>query len=115
MDNKADTKQRQHKIWMSEAEYAQLVSLAAKYGYARGSKPGLGRYLVARGLSEGTPALTEEDRAILRRLTWELRKVGTNVNQIAHQLNAEGHAPDAAVEESMNELRRVLAQLEEMQ
>jgi len=47
----------------------------------------LSRYLVAVGMRDGQPAGPEE-REQLGRLLFELHKVGTNLNQLAHTMNA---------------------------
>ncbi len=47
----------------------------------------LSRYLVGVGTNDHPP-VTQEEREELGRLLFELRKVGVNLNQIAHTLNA---------------------------
>ncbi len=54
---------------------------------ARKTKLSLSRFLVKSALSDGKVATTEESEEI-RQLRFELRKIGVNLNQIAHQLNA---------------------------
>jgi hypothetical protein len=47
----------------------------------------LSRYLVWTG-SRNTPPISIEDRVALLKLAEQLRRLGTNVNQLAHAMNA---------------------------
>lgn len=62
-------------------QLARLHERATRSGYKS-----LARYLVERGLSEGT-SLTNLDAKRVEQLLFEVRRVGRNVNQIALKLN----------------------------
>ena len=71
----------------------------------------LSRYLVASGLRGGPPATTPQERAQRQRALFHARKIGVNLNQIAHRLNA-GEAVAAgelaaALREATGALRRL--------
>ena len=73
--------------------------LAELHDRARKTKLSLSRYLVKSGLSDGQ-VLTAEEKEEIRQLRFELRKIGTNLNQIAFAFNASirgsGEAPTTA-------------------
>jgi hypothetical protein len=77
----------------------------------------LSRYLVAVGTRDGQPA-TPEEREELGRLLFELHKVGTNLNQIAHAMNAarlsgqEG-AAEADIASAVSDVRATVAAVRE--
>lgn len=77
----------------------------------------LSRYLVACGLKERPPASADE-REGLTRLSYELHKAGTNLNQIAHALNIArrgggGAVSDKEVERAITEIRQTVAAVRE--
>ncbi len=66
------------------AQLEELHRRAASFGYKS-----LSRYLIERGLQEGQ-MIESTEREKIERLLFELRKVGTNLNQIARAMN-EGY------------------------
>ena len=83
----------------------QLRARAAAAGLS------LARYLVASGLGGAPPPLSAEERAQRQRAIFHARKIGVNLNQIAHRLNAEddvaGDELVAALQASAEALRRL--------
>lgn len=65
----------------TDQEWTAIKKRAAASGRS------ISRYLVAVGTRDGQPA-TQEEREELGRILFELHKAGTNLNQIAHTLNA---------------------------
>jgi len=92
-------------IRLSPAEKRQLRERAAAAGLS------LSRYLVTGGLLGAPPATTPQERAQRQRALFHARKIGVNLNQIAHRLNAgEAVAADeltAALRASTEALRRL--------
>ncbi len=80
-------------VRLTERELEELHDRAKK------TKLSVSRHLVKSGLSEGL-VLTAEEKEELRQLRFELRKIGTNLNQIAFAFNASargsGDAPTTA-------------------
>jgi capsule polysaccharide export protein KpsE/RkpR len=72
---------KQALVRTTEKEIAEL------HDRARKTKLSLSRYLVKSGLSDGQ-VLTAEEKEEIRQLRFELRKIGTNLNQIALAFNA---------------------------
>lgn len=68
-------------IRATDQEWKAIKRRAAKSGRS------ISRYLVAVGTRDGQP-VTQEEREEIGRLLFELHKAGTNLNQIAHSLNA---------------------------
>lgn len=66
----------------TDGELKLLHARAASFGYKS-----LSKYLIERGLKDGAMIQTP-DRERLERLLFEVRKIGVNINQIAHQVNA---------------------------
>lgn len=89
----SDTRQRNKQVLvrLSDAEFAQLAARSDRAGFARAA------FLRAAALGETGPRAQRRppvDHVALRRLLGELGRVGNNINQIAHALNAgEGHEP----------------------
>lgn len=109
---------RQRKVFIVRCtydEHARLVERAARFGYAstssRASRPGVARYLVDRGLSDGV-ILRDEDRNALARIVWELRGAGVHLERLSDGA-ARGASPSRQeVEATLERLRgalRVLA------
>jgi hypothetical protein len=77
-------------VRMNDREHAELSDRAKKTDLS------LSRYLIKAGLSDGQ-VLTAEEKEEIRQLRFELRKIGTNLNQIAFAFNASirgsGDAP----------------------
>lgn len=68
------------------------------------------RYLVASGL-RGCPPPTAEERAQRQRAIFHAKKIGTNLNQIAHRLNGEALVPSAELRTALVATTQALAQL----
>src|ERR671939_227052 len=66
----------------SDDELELLHARAESFGYKS-----LSKYLIERGLQDGVMIQTPE-RERVERLLFEVRKIGVNINQIAHQMNA---------------------------
>lgn len=93
----------------TEAELAGLHQRAKK------AKLSLSRYLVKSGLSDGK-TLTAEEREELKRLRFDLRKIGVNLNQIAFASNAAhrgtGEPPNQAEFDQLQaDLKKILDNL----
>jgi sugar phosphate isomerase/epimerase len=90
---------------VTDAELRQLRQRAKDAGLS------LARYLVASGLQGAPPPLSAEERAQRQRAIFHARKIGVNLNQIAHRLNAEGDVAGdelaAALRASSEALRRL--------
>jgi sugar phosphate isomerase/epimerase len=69
-------------IRLSPAERKELRQRARTAGLS------LSRYLVESALQGTPPALSAEERAQRQRAIFHARKIGVNLNQIAHRLNA---------------------------
>lgn len=52
-----------------------------------------------------------EERAVLQREIFHAKKIGTNPNQIAHQMNADGVVPPAELREALMATAQALARL----
>ena len=74
---------------------------------AKGDKGTLARYAREKLLADTTHTERVATVATYTELVFQLKKVGTNINQIAHQLN-KGEASKVGV---LLELRQVLAEL----
>jgi Bacterial mobilisation protein (MobC) len=89
----------------TDAEHADLTARAADEGMS------LSGYLIWAG-SRDAPPLSLQDRKILVATREELRRIGVNLNQLAHATNAakrgNGQAPTAA------EIAGTLASLNEL-
>jgi hypothetical protein len=85
--------EKRTEVRLTEPELKELHEKAGKV------KLSLSRYLVKSALSDGQ-VLTPEEKEELRQLRFELRKIGTNLNQIAFAFNASargsGDAPTTA-------------------
>jgi hypothetical protein len=92
-------------VRVTAAELRQLRQRAGDAGLS------LARYLVASGLQGAPPPLSAEERAQRQRAIFHARKIGVNLNQIAHRLNAEdevaGDELAAALRETTEALRRL--------
>lgn len=62
------------------------------------------QYLIERGLLDGA-MIQSVERERIERLLFEVRKIGVNINQIAHQMNAGSHSySQAALDRAMREV-----------
>jgi hypothetical protein len=68
-------------VRLTEKELSQLHKKAQQ------TDSSLSRYLLKAGLSDGR-VLTAEDKEEIRRLRFELYKIGSNLNQISKAFNA---------------------------
>jgi hypothetical protein len=96
-------------VRLTERELEELHDRAKK------TKLSISRHLVKSGLSDGV-ILTAEDKEDIRQLRFELRKVGTNLNQVAYAFNAsirgEADAPTIAeINKSKKDIDEALATL----
>lgn len=91
-------------IRTSAQERARLLKEAARAGLS------VSRYLVESGL-RGCPPTTAEERAQRQRAIFHAKKIGTNLNQIAHQMNADGVASPAELREALAATAQALSQL----
>lgn len=90
----------------SDDELELLHARAESFGYKS-----LSKYLIERGLQDGVMLQTPA-RERIERLLFEVRKIGVNINQIAHQMNA-GYAgySQAALDRAMREVERVMKEI----
>ena len=72
----------QFNMWLSEEEKARIQEKANKAGIS------MSEYIRRCALSRKIPQYG--DVAVLREISAELGKIGSNLNQIAHHLNAGG-------------------------
>jgi sugar phosphate isomerase/epimerase len=96
---------RHFSVRVTDDELRQLRAWATAAGLS------LARYVVASGLGGVPPPLSAEERALRQRAIFHARKIGVNLNQIAHRLNADDNVePDelaAALRASTEALRRL--------
>lgn len=92
-------------------ELAHLKECASSSASARfrNGKPNLSRYIREKVLSDTGYADTDLKRQ-LRDLQYELRKIGTNINQVARKING-GYIGSS---EDLRELKEYLTQIEEL-
>lgn len=105
-----ESRQRRKKIQVrvTDAEHAVLLAKAQAAGVTAGG------FLRAAGFGKATPHTKRRapvDRAAFAEVTRELRRVGTNINQIARVLNrGEGIAPPM-LHDALAALAQVLRQV----
>lgn len=92
---------RRIELRVSPTEYVEICLLATSNGFNS-----VAQYVREHAL---TPASSESSssryKAVLA-ATWELNKIGVNINQISHHLNA-GHTPD-------EEMLMILLQIQDL-
>lgn len=90
----------------TDDELEQLHRRAASFGYKS-----LSKYLIERGLREGV-MIQSTDRERIERLLFEVRKIGININQIAHGMNDgyQGYS-QAHLDRAMREVERVVSEV----
>lgn len=76
---------------------------------ARAARLSLSRYLVEAGLTTEVPG--PEERALRERALFHARKIGVNLNQIAHKLNAEAMVPPVELRTALAATTQALARL----
>lgn len=91
-------------IRLNMAEQARVDSAASAYGLTRAD------YLRRRGLSQRLPSTVAEAHSQALIATALLR-LGVNLNQIAHQMNAGRGAPHAALHALIARINDALDQL----
>jgi hypothetical protein len=77
---------------------------------ARVAGPSASRYLVEAGLAATAPPDPGE-RALLEGALFHLRRVGTNLNQIARRLNSGEQVPPAALDRALVAAAEALTRL----
>jgi hypothetical protein len=104
--SKPTSKRKNISVRPKPDELEQLHERAASFGYKSVSQ-----YLIERGLRDGAMIQTPE-RERIERLLFEARKIGVNINQIAHQMNAgyQGYS-QAALDRAMREVERVMKEI----
>jgi hypothetical protein len=104
--SKSNGKRKNISVRPTPAELEQLHERAASFGYKSVSQ-----YLIERGLRDGAMIQTPE-RERVERLLFEARKIGVNINQIAHQMNAgyQGYS-QATLDRAMREVQRVMKEI----
>jgi len=76
---------------------------------ARAARLSLSRYLVEAGLTTEVPG--PEERALRERALFHARKIGVNLNQIAHKLNAEAAVRPPELRTALEATTRALIRL----
>jgi hypothetical protein len=104
--SKSNGKRKNISVRPTPAELEQLHERAASFGYKSVSQ-----YLIERGLRDGAMIQTPE-RERVERLLFEARKIGVNINQIAHQMNAgyQGYSQQH-LDRAMREVERVMNEI----
>jgi sugar phosphate isomerase/epimerase len=91
-------------VRVSDVERRRLAQEARRAGLS------VSRYLAESGL-RGCPPPSVEERAQRQRAIFHAKKIGTNLNQIAHQLNADGVVPPVELREALAATTQALARL----
>jgi hypothetical protein len=105
----SEKRQRHHvaRLRLDDDEHAKLEERASASGLSTGA------YLRAAALGRAgvrAKPRASVDRQLLARANADLNRVGNNINQIAHALNA-GRDPPHHLAEAMTDLRGVLSAL----
>lgn len=88
VDEEEQMKPHALKLLLKESENAALMRIAVAQGVSRQQLViGLIRMVAA-----SEPQFTKDETQALYAATWELRKIGVNINQIAKRLNEEAKA-----------------------
>ncbi len=107
-NNGKEQKKEKPKITVrpTDDELALLHARAESFGYKS-----LSKYLIERGLKDGV-MIQSVDRERVERLLFEVRKIGVNINQIAHQMNAgyQGYSQQQ-LDRAMREVERVMKEI----
>ena len=97
----------QFNMWLSQEEKAKIQEKANKAGIS------MSEYIRRCALGRKIPQYG--DVAVLREISAELGKIGSNLNQIAHHLNAGGSVDLQEVIKDWNDMRfRMLKQVEDV-
>jgi hypothetical protein len=90
----------------TDDELGLLHARAESFGYKS-----LSKYLIERGLKDGA-MIQSVERERIERLLFEVRKIGVNINQIAHQMNGGSRDySQAALDRAMREVERVMKEV----
>jgi hypothetical protein len=107
-NNGKEQKREKPKITVrpTDDELELLHARAESFGYKS-----LSKYLIERGLQDGV-MIQSVERERVERLLFEVRKIGVNINQIAHQMNSGNRDySQAALDRAMREVERVLREV----
>jgi hypothetical protein len=91
-------------VRVSDGERRRLAQEAGRAGLS------VSRYLAESGL-RGCPPPSAEERAQRQRAIFHAKKIGTNLNQIAHRMNADGVAPPVELRDALATTTQALARL----
>ena len=107
-DNGNEQKKDKPKITVrpTDGELKLLHARAESFGYKS-----LSKYLIERGLKDGV-MIQSVERERVERLLFEVRKIGVNINQIAHQMNAGnlGYSQQQ-LDRAMRDVQRVMKEI----
>lgn len=110
----SETRQRRHSrpIRLDDAELAICEEAASRLGVTFSSFARAAMLTTAQGKAVGFPARSVRrppvERELLAQTLGQLGKVGSNLNQIAHQGHAHHQIDMTAVEHAIGELRDML-------
>ena len=107
-NNGKEQKKEKPKITVrpSDDELELLHARAESFGYKS-----LSKYLIERGLQDGV-MIQSVERERIERLLFEVRKIGVNINQIAHQMNSgDRDYSQATLDRAMREVERVMKEI----
>lgn len=79
---------RRIELRVSPTEYVEICLLATSNGFNS-----VAQYVREHALTPASSDSASSRHKAVLAATWELNKIGVNINQISHHLNA-GHAPD---------------------
>ena len=84
----------------TQQEYEQIKARMEQTGH-----PTLSSYLIELGING---FIINVDYSALNELCYEIHKIGVNINQIAHRVNADDLPADAAVQEVNTKMDTIL-------
>lgn len=107
-DNEQQQKVEKPKVTVRPTgdELKLLHERAASFGYKS-----LSKYLIERGMRDSV-MIQSTERERIERLLFEVRKIGININQIAHRMNDgyQGYS-QAYLDRAMREVERVIREV----
>lgn len=86
-------------IMVTDYEYQQIITRKEKAG-----SPSLREYIVEAAING---FLINVDYSDLKSLAYEINKIGTNINQIAHKINAENVVYKSQMEEIQEDINMI--------
>ncbi len=96
--------EKRTEVRLTEKELSKLHEKAEK------AKLSISRLLVKSALSDDK-VLTAEEKDEIKQLRFEIRKIGINLNQIAHYINASQRgAGNPAPDNQINEIQKLIEQ-----